>query len=322
MKRSIVLSTFFLVIILSACGQEEAKKDTPNENKEDTKITNGIIGSSNFYEPFEGNIEHIHGLGYAGNQNAAFFAAHDGLKVYEDGRWYKTKEENNDYMGFNATSSGFYSSGHPGADSDLPNPLGIKKSSDNGKTLQNVTLEGETDFHTMAVGFENNTIYAQSPQENSVMESNKFYFSEDQGDTWKQVAAKGIEGQVLSIATHPENPSLVATAAEGGVFLSEDRGESFTMVGKDMQGTSVYFTEDSLWYAGYNGAAVLVKRSLKDGGEEHVPLPEMEQDAVMYLAQNPKNKEEITFVSFKGNIYQSKDGSQSWELLVNEGELE
>jgi hypothetical protein len=47
----------------------------------------------------------------------------------------------------------------------------------------------------------------------------------------------------------------------------------------------------------------------------------MEQDAVMYLAQNPKDQKELTFVSFKGSVYQAQDGSK-WELLVNEGKLE
>lgn len=63
--------------------------------------------------------------------------------MFENGKWYKTTKENNDYMGFNAVQTGFYSSGHPGADSKLPNPIGIKKSEDNGETLENLAVEIE-----------------------------------------------------------------------------------------------------------------------------------------------------------------------------------
>lgn len=64
-----------------------------------------------------------------------------------------------------------------------------------------------------------------------------------------------------------------------------------------------------------------MKSSLSDGAEESVKLPEMEQDAVLYLAQNPQNDKEISIVSFNGNIYMTKDGAQSWELLAEEGTL-
>ncbi|MDQ1004059.1 hypothetical protein QFZ28_004459 [Neobacillus niacini] len=328
-----ILSTIGQMIIifsLAACSQEakETPATTPekqSQNGGDSAVNNdekGAISSNSFFEPFKGNIDHIHGIGYAGNQNAVFFAAHDGLKIYEFGKWYKTKKENNDYMGFNATEQGFYSSGHPGVDSKLPNPIGIKKSTDSGETIEDIALEGETDFHVMGVGYRNNAIFVLNPEKNSLMESNKFYRSEDGGETWSEANVNGLKDEILSVALHPDNAAIVAAAGKNGIYLSKNKGESFELITKKMQGTSVFFIEDSLWYGSYSGTPKLVKRSLNDESEEEVALPEMKQDAVLYFAVNPQNEEEMTFVSFNGSIYQTTDGAETWKLVVAEGKLQ
>jgi predicted small lipoprotein YifL len=327
-----ILSTIGLIVIifsLAACGQEAKetpkKTDEQSQNGGDSAINDdkkGAISSNSFFEPFMGNIDHIHGIGYAGNQNAVFFAAHDGLKIYEYGKWYKTKKENNDYMGFNATEQGFYSSGHPGVDSKLPNPIGIKKSTDNGESIEDIALEGETDFHVMGVGYRNNAIFVLNPEKNSLMESNKFYRSEDGGETWSEANVNGLNDEILSVALHPDKAAIIAAAGKNGIYLSKDKGENFDLITKDMQGTSVFFTEDSLWYGSYSGKPKLVKRSLNDETEKEVALPEMKQDAVLYFAVNPQNEEEMTFVSFNGSIYQTTDGAETWKHVVAEGKLQ
>jgi hypothetical protein len=327
-----LLSIGLLTFGLAACSpnnnteQEEIQKKETNQPKQESENTQtpseSVFASNEFFTSFDGKIDHIHGLGYAGNQNAVFFAAHDGLKVYENGQWFKTKKENNDYMGFNAVKSGFYSSGHPGADSNLPNPIGIKKSQDNGKTLENLGLEGEIDFHAMGVGYENNVIFVMNPQKSSIMNPNKYYISEDDAKTWKEVSAKGIQDEIMSIAVHPTNPEFIAIVGKAGIYLSKNKGESFELITEGLQGTAVFFTEDNLYYGAYNGDAMLVKRSIANGSEDKITLPKMKQDAVMYLAQNPKNSNEITFASFNGDIYQTQDGANTWNLIVKAGEIQ
>ncbi|WP_233569694.1 hypothetical protein [Planomicrobium sp. Y74] len=94
-----------------------------------------LAGCSNnttesFEVPFEGELSHVHGMGYPGSGNDLYFASHTGPKIYREGDWFETTDNFYDYMGFNAIDEGFYSSGHPSADSDLPNPLGIQRSLD------------------------------------------------------------------------------------------------------------------------------------------------------------------------------------------------
>jgi hypothetical protein len=277
------------------------------------------IDTTHFFSEFTGRIDHIHGLGYAGNQEALFVAAHDGLKVYKNRKWFQTRKENNDYMGFSPTDDGFYASGHPGQDSMLPNPLGIMKSTDNGETMEEIVLSGEADFHTMAAGYYNHLLFVQSPEDNSLMEAGSFYRSSDDGKTWGRVSAKWLQDDIMSVAVHPEDPDYIAAAGSKGIYLSEDGGESFQLAAENTQGTCVYFTKKHLWYGSYNGNALLVKRSLDDGTEQKVELPEMDEDAVQYFAQNPKDENEVAFVTYRGNIYLKTADSQEWELLAEEG---
>lgn len=335
MKKTLLLLAFSL-LVLTACSQEDEAtpsqesanqneiqtSDTVESNDEAEGTTGESLASNDFFESFDGKIDHLHGMGYVGNQGVPFFATHDGLKVVENGTWLKTKKENNDYMGFNATNEGFYSSGHPGTDSKLPNPIGIMKSVDNGQTLQSLGFEAEVDFHLMAVGYSNHMIFAMSPHKNTVMKADAFYVSEDDGATWKEIAANGLKGELIGLAVHPTDKNLMAAAGEDGVYLSKNQGENFELLTKGQQGTSVYFTEDSLLYGGYDGQASFIKRNLADEHEEEIALPEMKEDAVLYAAVNPKNEQEITVVSFNSDIYQTTDHGESWNMLVKAGSLQ
>ena len=59
----------------------------------------------------------------------------------------------NDLMGFSAGpgSGVFYASGHPGKDSTMPNPMGLIRSSDGGKTWVQLSRQGQSDFHALTV---------------------------------------------------------------------------------------------------------------------------------------------------------------------------
>ncbi|WP_199849582.1 F510_1955 family glycosylhydrolase [Blastococcus sp. Marseille-P5729] len=57
-----------------------------------------------------------------------------------------------DLMGFAVASDGtYYASGHPGMQTDLPQPLGLVRSTDGGATWEVVSRGGESDFHALAV---------------------------------------------------------------------------------------------------------------------------------------------------------------------------
>jgi len=56
--------------------------------------------------------------------------------------------------------------------------------------------------------------------------------------------------------------------------------------------------------------------------EKNIQLPnEIMQDPIIYIASNPTNREEITFVTNNLNFYLSKNEGESWDKLASEGEL-
>jgi hypothetical protein len=333
MKKLMLLATLMIAIVIAGCSNGETEK--PQENnviKNDSKTgsqseseqseqNTSDFSPNEFFEAFKGNLEHVHGLGYAGNQNAVFFASHDGLKVFADGKWYGTKKLNNDYMGFNAVDQGFYTSGHPGPGVNLPNPLGLKRSFDNGQTLENLGFEGESDFHAMGVSYKNHTIYVLNGHKNSKMDTG-LYVSKDDGKSWNKLKANKLGAKILSIAVHPTNDDLVAVAGQqDGIFLSTDGGDNFKLITENMAGTSTFFSNDALWFGAFGNEPKLIKYSVEDASSEEISLPEMKSDAVMYFAQNPQNESELVFISFKGSVYHSTDGGETWTELVNEGKI-
>ncbi|ANU20644.1 hypothetical protein BBI15_10660 [Planococcus plakortidis] len=283
-----------------------------------------LAGCSNdttdsFEVPFEGELNHVHGMGYAGEENGLYFASHTGPKIYRDGEWFETADNFYDYMGFNAVDEGFYSSGHPSADSDLPNPLGIQRSIDDGETLEEIAFQGETDFHAMAVGYNSHDIFLLNPAKNSLLEAG-FYKSNDKGESWEPVKAEGLNGEVTALALHPTDSNFVAAATAAGVYFSQDGGEVFEAITAGNEtGTAVHFTEDQLYFGSYGTAAALVKYTMENEELEPVDTPDLSQDAIAFIAQNPMDGMELAIYTFEGNAYLSEDGLQTWKTLLEEG---
>jgi len=278
--------------------------------------------SGDFEADFDGKIEHIHGMGYAGQADGLYFATHGGLKVFRDGEWYETTRNYNDYMGFNAVDAGFYTSGHPGGDSDIPNPFGIQRSFDGGRTLKHIKFEGETDYHAMAVGYNSHDIFLLNPESNSEL-GQGFYRSTDEGESWKQMKAEGLKGGVLYLALHPSNSNFVAAATSTGIYLSEDGGNEFKVLTDTNQtSTAVYFYEDDLYYATNAGNPTLIKRNVKNGDETAISIPELKDDGILYIAKNPQNEEELAIYTINGDAYVSKNGpAESWEQILDGGKV-
>ncbi|WP_010647471.1 F510_1955 family glycosylhydrolase [Oceanobacillus massiliensis] len=298
MKKKIIIVTIITGIFITGCSsnQEEA-----------------------FEVAFEGSIDHVHGMGYAGKDKGLYFATHTGLKIFDDDKWHETTKNFNDYMGFNAVDEGFYTSGHPGEDSDLSNPIGIQRSFDGGRTLEQLKFEGETDFHAMAVGYNSHDIFLMSPAKNSELDQG-FYRSSDEGETRENVSANGFLGEILSVAIHPSNSSFIAAASSTGIYLSKDGGENFQVLtdGNNV-GTAVFFNNESLYYASYSLNPKLIKYNVEIEEEEKLNLPELIEDGPVYIAQNPNDENHLAIYTKKGNAYLTEEGSESWVQILESG---
>ena len=173
---------------------------------------------------------HIHGLSYSSDGKRLMIPSHHGLAIYENGKWSKAAGPQHDYMGFSATSKGLYSSGHPAPGSNLVNPFGLIRSSDEGKTWVKLGLEGETDFHLLATSWSASAIYVWNPATNTRIRRAGLHSTVNDGSSWKSARTAGLEGEPHALAVHPDDPSIVAVSTSKGVFGSRDFGDTFRRV--------------------------------------------------------------------------------------------
>ncbi|WP_415783090.1 F510_1955 family glycosylhydrolase [Brevibacillus invocatus] len=268
------------------------------------------------------DLMHAHGLGYSPDGKEMIIPAHDGLRIYEDGSWMAAEGPKHDYMGFAPSSDGFYSSGHPAPGSALKNPLGIVKSTDGGKTIQTLVLDGQTDFHLLAVGYSSHVIYAMNPQANSIMDEPGLYFSTDDAKTWTKSQSNGIREEPISLAVHPSKDAIVALGTPTGVYLSKDNGNHFEKVVTNGQATALLFNEEGdLFMGGYQNNANLQKMNVENRKAEKLPIPTLTEDAIAYIAQNPSNKNELSFVTFKKDVYISDNQGLDWKRIAEQGKV-
>jgi photosystem II stability/assembly factor-like uncharacterized protein len=267
-------------------------------------------------------LTHVHGLAFSPDGQRLSIPSHHGLAVYSEGRWRKAAGAEHDYMGYTVTRQAIYSSGHPAPGSDLANPLGLIKSSDDGRSWQPLGLQGEADFHLLASGFDSATLYLYSAQPNSRMSAPGLYSSRDDGATWRRAAAQGIGEAPRALAVHPRDSRIVAVTTAAGLYLSRDAGQRFQPFSQGEQVLSAAFSLDgnSLWFGSYGDAAKLSRLDLQTREITPLGVPELNEDAVAYLAQNPAKPQEWAMATFKRDVYLSPDAGTTWRAIAKAGQ--
>ncbi|MED4569618.1 glycosyl hydrolase [Brevibacillus agri] len=283
-------------------------------------VTTGVLSIFGINADRAIYLEHIHGLGFSTDGKRVLIPAHDGLKAYEDGIWKIPEGEKHDYMGFSPVDNGFYSSGHPAVGSDMKNPFGIVKSTDEGKSLQTLALEGETDFHNMAVGYSSHVIYVMNPQPNSKMNTPGLYYSIDEGVTWTKSQMNGFGEEPTAMAVHPTEASVIAIGTPSAVYLSKDYGNTFEKLVSAGQATALFFNNHGeLFIGGYQNKAYLQKMDMTSKKAENLLIPALTEDAVAYFAQNPSDEDQMSFATFKNDVYISNDQGLKWKKIADQG---
>lgn len=267
-------------------------------------------------------LEHVHGLAYSEDGQRLMIPSHHGLAHYGEGRWSKAPGPAHDYMGYAVTRQAIYSSGHPARGSGLVNPFGVIKSSDGGHTWQQLGLQGESDFHLLASGFDSATLYVYNTRPNSRMSAPGLYYSRNDGANWQRASAQGIGEAPTALAVHPSDSRVVAVATGAGLYLSRDAGQRFRAVIEGEQVVSATFSLDgsSLWFGSYGDAAKLSRLDLQTREVTPLGVPELDEDAAAYLAQNPAQAKEWAMATFKRDVYLSKDAGMTWSAIAKAGQ--
>ncbi|WP_052807474.1 F510_1955 family glycosylhydrolase [Risungbinella massiliensis] len=258
---------------------------------------------------------HLHGLFYD-QEKGLVAATHAGIMQYDKDGWVKISPER-DYMGFAITDRTWYSSGHPPASSNEPNPLGLIQSTDKGKTWSTIDFAGESDFHHLAASHRTGTLYVYNQQPNQKMQVG-LYYSTDQGKNWTKSTLSGVEAtEVWMVKADPNKSNTVALLAKEGLYLSNDTGNTFwkVPVSAFISAMDISFA-GSLWAATYEESPRLLK--LESNGEikKEIPLSySSKEDPIQYITVHPQNENDISFATASTKIYQTKDGGKTWTEL-------
>lgn len=195
---------------------------------------------------------HVHGIHAEPDTGEALIATHNGL--YDAGTGVPVGPAI-DLMGSTTTADGtLFASGHPGPGTDLPDPVGLIRSADGGRTWDTMSRAGESDFHAMTAtgdrllgfdgqlratadgetwtvldaGFRPHTL-AGSPEGDTVLATTEqgVWRSVDNGRSW--TAPEG--GPVLLTAAFADADTAVGVSPDGTVYTSADAGRLWTAAG-------------------------------------------------------------------------------------------
>ncbi|MCU1631577.1 MAG: hypothetical protein JWM61_229 [Micrococcaceae bacterium] len=272
-----------LAVVLSACTttastSQDAPADAPAASASTADYPSG----------------HIHGMSVVPGTNRILLATHDGLFDVSQSPAQQVGPTI-DLMGFTATSDGtLYASGHPGPGTDLPNPVGLITSTDDGRTWEPVSRQGETDFHALAatsdglIGHDGQTITSPDghhwtasadnvPAYNLAAASSGtvlattekgLYRSEDSGATWGTVP-----DAPLLIFTTFAGDTAIGVTPDGTIHTSADAGLTWaqrgTIEGEPAAIAAAHTNDDThrIWVATVEGIEVS-----SDNGATFQPL--------------------------------------------------
>lgn len=96
-------------------------------------------------------VDHVHAA--VVHDSVLLLGTHSGLFEVDLGTGQTSRRgtTQDDLMGLATDGSSLVASGHPGPETDLPDPLGLLRSDDKGQTWRSISLLGEVDFHGLAV---------------------------------------------------------------------------------------------------------------------------------------------------------------------------
>ncbi len=179
-------------------------------------------------------VSHLHAVDIDDESGDIYLATHEGIlratvesgaddvRVGGVGSVERLGAWRGDVMGMARLDDTIYLSGHPAPDTDAPMNIGVYTTDRSGAEFASLALEGDADFHSMAVmaAADGSTALAGI---DSV--TGRVVVSRDGGATWSAGAALGAR----SVSWDADAERLFATT-EQGLQVSIDDGATFTLV--------------------------------------------------------------------------------------------
>ena len=241
---------------------------------------------------------HIHGIAFDPQDGKIYLATHTGIEILHEGKREKIGKGDYDVMGFTISSDGiFYASGHVESLGDV----GIRKSTDKGRTWQTVAYEGY-DFHDISIGHNNpEKIYAWSTPPDELLT-----ISEDNGKTWR-IVTSDFKNTLFTLATDNQKVEVLYAGTLFGVFLSEDNGKTWNEIPSLVNVTIVAIADDPLkegvMYVSTIKGILKTEDNGKTWNEINNGLPDPLKNTPILLAINQLNTNQLALVNKDESIY-------------------
>lgn len=270
-------------------------------------------------------ISHIHGLAVDPvDTRVLLVATHHGLfRCRQEGECSLLGDDRSDFMGFSISGDGktFYVSGH---DVTTHQNIGLKRSTDRGRSWEVMAFGGRVDFHTMTVNPSNpDIIYGWY---------GRLYKSQDGGRRWSQPEGQGLppsSGQgpyspFINILTDQKDPEMVFGATEQGFFRSDDGGKSWlpvkTVPPLPVVGIAIDRSNRNISYL-FVFRKGLIKSVDGMKGWEEIGKGISKDEVIGNIAVDPKNGNVIYAATFspetrESKIYRSDDGGKNFKLII------
>ncbi|WP_298887807.1 F510_1955 family glycosylhydrolase [uncultured Serinicoccus sp.] len=173
-------------------------------------------------------ITHIHAAVRDPGRGDLLLATHEGL-FRQEGDQLVAVGPVMDLMSFTVDADGtYYASGHPGLQTDLPQPLGLITSTDGGASWTVASRGGESDFHALAASGSTVTGYDGTLRTSSDRR------------TWQE---RSITAPPRTLAASPDGTILATT--EAGLLRSSDAGVTWVRLTPPQQAILVAWVDAS-----------------------------------------------------------------------------
>lgn len=267
-------------------------------------------------------ITHIHGL-YFGADGALLIPGHRGIVRFTGDQWTRLPGPEHDFAGFAASRDVLYGSGHQEAGSSRAGSLGLKTSTDGGRTWSLKAMLDGSDFHHIATGYLSGALYLLNEVSSVQLAQPGIYGKQATSAPWRRAAMQGLFGEVTAMAAHPREPGTVVVGTSSGLYLSRDGGDQFVLASSmgRVFAASFDLSGDTVWFGTYDRAAKLIRLDLKAGfAVRELPVPPLQGDAIAYIAFSPSNEGEMAIATTRRNLFVSRDDGSNWIQLLNEGD--
>ena len=253
-------------------------------------LIGALTWSPQSYGASYGSVSHIHSIKVFGDK--LLLGTHEGLFEYQAANTMKRiSSEDLDVMGLGSVGKTIYASGHPGAKSKLPNPMGLISSSDSGKTWKKISLQGTVDFHMLEVG--KSDIYGADSGTGQLM------YSPDLGVSWLLLG----ENKYSDIAILDAKSGSAYGLRSGALVRTTNAFKTTSAVKTSRLWSSVEALGTDL----YASSAKSIYSSL-DGGKSWKKIATLSSE-ISSITMNAK-----IFVAVTANvIFVSRDGGKSFK---------